>query len=123
MNQTQGMAVAAALMISVLAADVESGTDGKPQDVVAKFYTTYLSDRKGGLPVGEELERISPFLSRRLYGLIAEAIRYRDDWVKRHPDKPGIDGEPSLINKPRFVDGDYFSGLFEGFDSVPQFRT
>ncbi len=113
MNQMQGVAVAVWLMMSMFVIDVESSIDEKPQDVVAEFYTMYLSTHKGVLPVGEDLERISPFLSRRLYGLIVEAIEYREDWVKRHPDKPGLDGGPSLIHKPPFVDGDFFSSLFE----------
>jgi hypothetical protein len=91
--------IAAAIFIvtaSIHAAD-------RPQDVVEHFYTEYVAARPAGLPDGEDLKGLEPFLSERLYGLIVDALKYRDEMIERHPDE-----------KPPFVDGDHFTSLFEG---------
>ena len=74
-----------------------------PATAVRNFYTTYLKHRSGGLPDGRELERLRPMVSARLYDSIVAALRYQDSYKKKNPD-----------DKPPFVDGDYFSSLFEG---------
>ena len=74
-----------------------------PRDVVERFYTTYIADKPAGLPDGEHLERLQPFLTDRLYALIVDALKYRDEMIERHPDE-----------KPPYVDGDHFTSVFEG---------
>src|SRR5687768_10966910 len=76
---------------------------GSPRSAVNSFYTTYLEKHPAGLPEGQDLERIKPLLSRRLHGLIVEALQYRDAYVASH----------SADEKPPFVDGDHFTSLFE----------
>jgi hypothetical protein len=89
------------LAICVFAAAAPAGDD--PQDVVERFYTAYIAARPAGLPDGEELARLAPFLSARLHALIVDALQHRDESIRRHPDA-----------KPPFVDGDHFTSLFEG---------
>src|SRR5262249_27215019 len=109
------LCTAALLLALVLgSSQAESSAVPGPRDTVDRFYATYLPGRQGGLPQGRELEQLAPFLSRRLHGLILAALAYREAWVKRHPDEPSKDGAPPVIYKPPFVDGDYFSSLFEG---------
>ena len=45
--------------------------------------------------------------------LIVEALQYQELYIASHPDEPSTAGPP-VIYKPPFVDGDYFSSLFEG---------
>jgi hypothetical protein len=84
-----------------------------PSTVVEHFYSTYLPDRQGGLPSGRQLERLRPFLSDNLNLLIVAALRYQERFIASHPDEPQPTGPP-VIHKPPFVDGDYFSSMFEG---------
>jgi len=90
------------LLVAVLA--VSCAAAERPQSVVDAFYSAHLPHRTGGLPSGDELRRLQPFLSQRLHGLITAALAYQEDWVKRNPPD----------EKPPFVDGDYFSSVFEG---------
>ena len=90
-----------ALAIFVLAANVHAADSAR--EVVERFYTAYIDARPAGLPDGEDLEKLKPFLSERLHGLIVDALKYRDEMTRKHPDE-----------KPPFVDGDHFSSLFEG---------
>jgi hypothetical protein len=53
-------------------------------------------------------------LSRRLDGLIRDALEYQARFIAEHPDVPSPDGGPPEVFKPPFVDGDYFTSLFEG---------
>jgi hypothetical protein len=85
-----------------------------PGATVERFYASYIANRQGGLPEGKELKRLAPFLSQRLHGLIVDALAYREAWTKRHPPEPSPDGGAPVVDKPPFVDGDYFTSLFEG---------
>ncbi|HEV7241855.1 MAG TPA: DUF3828 domain-containing protein [Thermoanaerobaculia bacterium] len=80
-----------------------ASTDG-PRAAVHTFYTSYLKVRPAGLPEGADLERMKPLLSRRLHGLIVDALQYRDAYIAGH----------AADEKPPFVDGDHFTSLFEG---------
>jgi hypothetical protein len=123
MSHVHAATLVAALLVSVQSTSVDSRASEKPQDVVAEFYAAYLPNRQGGLPSNAELQRIAPFLSTRLHRLIVAAIEYRDVWIKKHPDKPGVGGAPPIIYKPPFVDGDYFSSNVEGAKSFKVSRT
>lgn len=74
-----------------------------PRKVVEDFYTLHIANRPAGLPDGEQLARLKPYFSDRLYALIVDALAYRDEMQRRHPDE-----------KPPYVDGDPFTSLFEG---------
>src|SRR5215210_3975353 len=89
--------------IFVLAATATASAADTPQQVVERFYTAYIAAKPAGLPDGEDLERLKPHLSERLYALIVDALEYRDEMTRRHPDE-----------KPPFVDGDHFTSVFEG---------
>jgi hypothetical protein len=104
--------ISAVLLLS--ARPGECAPAASPGATVKRFYSAYIPSRQGGLPEGKELERLAPFLSRRLHGLIVAALSYREAWIKRHPDEPVKDGGPPIIYKPPFVDGDHFSSVFEG---------
>jgi hypothetical protein len=101
------------LLGTLLAIAPARAADG-PATTVERFYATYIPNRHGGLPSGAELERLQPFLSQRLHRLIVDAWASNESWAKRHPDEPSEAGEPPVIYKPPFVDGDYFSSVFEG---------
>jgi hypothetical protein len=77
---------------------------GDPRTAVNAFYSTYLEVHPAGLPEGEDLERLEPLLSKRLHGLIVDALQYRDAYIASH----------SADEKPPFVDCDHFTSLFEG---------
>ena len=110
MNRTALKAAFAAALLAVLGGCASAQ---RPESVVDAFYSAYLPGRSGGLPSGDELRRLQPFLSQRLYGLIVAALEHQEDWVKRNPPD----------EKPPFVDGDYFSSLFEGPGSFQVSRT
>lgn len=101
------------ILILLLAACGGCASASRPASVVDGFYSTYLPVRAGGLPSGDELRRLQPFLSQRLYGLITAALDEQKDWIEKNPPD----------EKPPFVDGDYFSSLFEGPSSFQIVRT
>lgn len=84
----------------------------RPEKVVEQFYTTYIAAKPAGLPDGETLQRLAPYLSPRLHDLIIDALKYRSEMIERHP------GE-----KPPFVDGDHFTSVFEGPRAFEILRT
>jgi len=87
----------------------------KPSDTVEQFYTKYLEAHKsGGLPTERELTTIREFLSRRLYALLRDALKYQAELTKSHPDEPATGGAPPVRYKPPFIDGEYFASNFEG---------
>lgn len=88
-----------------------------PEAVVRRFYTARLAGELGGagIPTGRELQRMKPYLSDRLYKLIVDAEAYQQgEWARSHQTEPSRPGQPALLYKPPFVDGDYFSSMFEG---------
>jgi hypothetical protein len=105
--------VGVAIVIALLVACAKAPTAHRPSTVVERFYATYLAGRQGGLPSGRELERLEPFLSDNLNRLIIAALQYRARYIASHLDEPSPAGPP-VIYKPPFIDGDYFSSLFEG---------
>jgi hypothetical protein len=86
----------------------------RPESVVERFYSTTLRHHVTGLPSGKDLDRLAPLLSERLYGKILAALAYQSESVTRHPDERSAAGRPPVVYKPPFVDGDFFSGDFEG---------
>lgn len=88
----------------VLASSPAHAKAGKPAELTERFYAAYLAVHPPGLPSGDALKTLEPFLSRRLRGLIDAALVEQARFEKAHPD-----------DKPPFVDGDYFSSNFEGF--------
>lgn len=80
-----------------------STTVSTPQSTVEQFYRTYIAHKPAGLPSGQNLARLKPFLSAKLIASIDAANAYSKEYARKNPD-----------DKPPFVDGDYFSALFEG---------
>jgi len=81
---------------------------GPPADeAVQQFYTTYIAARVSGAPSEAQLGQLVPYLSDSLQALLKAAAARRDADQAAHPDE-----------KPRFVEGDLFSSLFEGPASV-----
>lgn len=72
-------------------------------DAVQAFYRLHLELRASGLPVGEDLARYQPMLSRRLLALMAPAARERDRAIAQ---APGM--------KPPYVDDDLFTSMYDG---------
>ncbi len=91
------------VLLAMVALAANAAAAEQPRDVVAKFYTKYIALKPAGLPDGETLEQLAPFLTPRLHQLILAALKHRDAMVERHPDE-----------KPPFVDGDHFTSVFEG---------
>lgn len=110
------------IVMMVLAGCAKAPNTERPGAVVERFYGTYLADRQGGLPSGRQLERLRPFLSDNLNRLIVAALQYQERFIASHPDEPSPTGAPVIYNPP-FVDGDYFSSLFEGPKSFKVVRT
>ncbi|MGO1071293.1 hypothetical protein [Lysobacter sp. CA199] len=77
--------------------------DGSAADAAHAFYRLHLQLHASGLPVGEDLARYRPLLSRRLLALMEPAARERDRMIAQ---------EPGL--KPPYIEGDMFSGLADG---------
>ncbi len=105
--------VTVAIPIILLTACATAPRPPAASAVVERFYDVYLSDRQGGLPSGRQLERLRPFLSDNLNRSIVAALEYQERYIASHPPRPSENGPP-VIDKPPFVDGDYFSSLFEG---------
>src|SRR5262245_36759621 len=105
MNSAPRIAQALAIFACFLATGAECGPQEKAAAVVTDFYSAYIPHRQGGLPKEAELQRLAPFLSDRLHASIVAALDYQEAWEKRHPE-----------DRPPFVDGEYFSSLFEGHE-------
>ena len=109
------VALNALMLAFVLGLSGTSCSAAQPADSVQHFYAKYLKvHTSGGLPTEPELMILRPFLSKRLYALLGDALRYQANWAKSHPDEPAVSGAPPVIYKPPFIDGEYFAGNFEG---------
>lgn len=71
--------------------------------MLERFYTAHLRNRDSGVPEELILDGYRPYLSQRLIGMLERARHQRDQAIAAHPDE-----------KPPFVEGDFFSSLFEG---------
>ncbi len=89
------------LLFSFLALSGFSGDS--PGRTVEDFYTLCLKMHPIGLPTQEEQRAMTPYLSRRLLGLLDEARSYREVFKREHPG-----------DKPPWVEGCLFASLFEG---------
>ena len=105
--------VGSVIPIILLAACARAAPTESASSVVERFYTTYLTDRQGGLPSGGQLKRLRPFLSDNLNRSISAALQHQERFIASHPSIPSPTGPPAVF-KPPFVDGDYFSSNFEG---------
>lgn len=65
---------------------------------------------------------VAPYLSRRLNGIILDAVAYREAWCRHHPPRHSQNG-PWQIDKPPFADGFNFTGNVEGFHHFQIVRT
>jgi uncharacterized protein DUF3828 len=74
-----------------------------PQSLVDEFYRTYIPHKPLGLASGKQLARLKPFLSTKLIASINDALAYQKDYEKKNPG-----------DMPPFIEGDFFSSLFEG---------
>ena len=120
--KVQRRIVGFAIPIILVAASAKPPGTESPSSVVERFYATYLPGRQGGLPSGERLERLRPFLSDNLNRSILAALQYQERYIASHPDRTSQTGPP-VSYKPPFVDGDYFSSLFEGPTSFKVVRA
>jgi hypothetical protein len=96
-----------ALLIAGLA--LLAGCASAPR-MVKTFYESYPNRLTGGLPMGDDMRWLRPFISDRLYDTFVSTLEYEYAWGKRHPDEPSKDGGPPVIYKPPFADGVHFSG-------------
>ena len=94
------------LLAAACAAPAKSAGPG-PAEAVERFYTTYIAAQVSGAPSEAQLAQLAPYLSDTLTALLRAAAAQRDADEAAHPDE-----------KPRFVEGDLFSSLFEGPASV-----
>lgn len=72
-------------------------------DALQAFYRMHVRLKASGLPVGEDLARYQPMLSRRLLALMAPAARERDRVIAQ---APGV--------KPPYIEGDFFTSRDDG---------
>lgn len=80
-----------------------AATASSPQSLVDQFYRTYIPHKPAGLASGKSLARLKPFLSTKLIASIDAALAYQKDQEKKNPG-----------DMPPFIEGDFFSSLFEG---------
>jgi hypothetical protein len=86
-----------------------------PKDAANKFYSAILAGHyQACLPEEGQLKNLSPSLSKRLTGLLQDALAYREQFTKEHPPKTNKEGVPPTFFKPPFIDGDCFSSNIEG---------
>jgi hypothetical protein len=90
--------------------------------VVTAFYKSFPSGQVDSFAASGDLQRISPYLSRRLNARILDAVAYREIWSRHHPDEPSITGPP-VIYKPPFADGFNFTSNEEGAREAKVMRT
>ena len=95
----------------------------RPENVVTTFYDRYRVDGFNGVPSREELEDFRTLLSDRLRAQLVAALEYRDKFIREHAAEPTSDGSPPSEEKPPFVDGSYFTSLFEGLTTFEVLRT
>ncbi|QWP78788.1 hypothetical protein J5226_10510 [Lysobacter sp. K5869] len=76
---------------------------GSAVEAARSLYDLHMRLHASGLPVGEDLARYRPLLSKRLLALMAPAARERDRTIAQTPDL-----------KPPYIEGDMFTGLSEG---------
>jgi hypothetical protein len=100
------------LFLPLLAAGCDSAPG--PADAVTAFYAEYLREPVAGLPSGPRLDRLRPYLSSKLEELVDGALACQAEVIARQSAASPSSGEPVAEEKPPFVDGDYFSSLFEG---------
>jgi hypothetical protein len=92
-----------ALGVIVIAASCDRRPRNDASGVVTRLYETL--DRLGvdGAPTAQQLDAITPFVSKELHDLLHDADALREAEQKRAPDE-----------KPAFAEGDLFTSLFEG---------
>jgi len=65
------------LALSVLTACGGLSSDASQQEqVISGLYDQHLKTRVAGIPGPDELKQLQPFVSRALYTLLQQAIRY-----------------------------------------------
>ena len=101
------------LLISPLAAQAKDCSDAYVGEFVRRFYV--VGGHPSSVPSLIQLQEGNggPF-SIKLHGLLVSAAKYRDKFISTHPPEPSGDGEPPIIYKPPFVDGDIFRGSPDG---------
>lgn len=91
-----------ALLLLLQAAEPPSGSQA-----IRGFYAAYQALKISGLPQGAGLAKLSPHLSSSLKTLLRASRKSQAACEKSHPG-----------DKPPWVEGDMFSGNFEGFTRV-----
>jgi hypothetical protein len=79
------------------------GMEGEPGAAARFFLSEVRRFQVTGLPDGEAWETLSPCLSAPLRALMEAAKREQLEFMKKFPDE-----------KPPWIEGDFFSSLFEG---------
>ena len=91
------------LLLLPLAACGDSASENDAAKAAAVFYDISLSERTGGVPVGDFRARLRGSISPMLDSLIAQA----GEAERRHAVRTGN-------SEPPYLQGDVFSSLFEG---------
>lgn len=82
------------------------GIAGAMAEPAQEFYGFYEGMKFEGLPGKSQLARLARYLRNELQGAIRNALALRTKGIKRFSDE-----------KPMWLEGDMFSGKFEGFTS------
>jgi hypothetical protein len=96
----------ALLLLLPLAACGDSGSENDAARAAAVFYDIRLSERTGGVPVGDFRTRLRPVISSMLDSLLAQAAEAE----RRHTAR-------TSNAEPPYLQGDIFSSLVEGATS------
>jgi hypothetical protein len=105
------------LWIFLILLSANAAPSDAPEGAVKSYYSTVLAiSEKGCLPNENELQRLAPFMSKRLTALFQNALAYRENFIRDHPPKHTQAGY-LLLDKPPLSDGDCFSSNVEGASS------
>lgn len=81
-------------------------------EVADNFYATLADLDVRGLPDKDQLQELTPFLSKQIVATIKRNQTTQAAFIKKHPDE-----------KPPWIEGDLFSSLFEGWRSYEIGKT
>ena len=107
--------VAGLIVTSALVGCKEPEPQASPEAAIVAFYTSRIESGAKGTPSVDELERLAPYISQELRGLLEEALLKHNKISSR-----------TVQQRRTFSEGDLFSSLFDGptsFTAGPVERT
>jgi hypothetical protein len=92
------------LLLISMAQEAQAATRKSPRAVASEFYALVVREDISGLPDGQEMRVLGPYLSRSLRSLFRRAQKSEAEAIRRTP----------AGDKPPVFEGSLFSCLYEG---------